>query len=76
MTNKVQFATIQLQMSEEYHAEIQTTLPSAATRLWNAAIGGYHAAAESVMSPRISTKLTKKRTFVSDSTRFKPRWAL
>jgi hypothetical protein len=49
MTNKVQFATIQLEMSEEYHAEIQTTLPSAATRLWNASIEGYHAATESVM---------------------------
>jgi hypothetical protein len=36
-------------MSEEYHAEIQTTLPSAATRLWNASIDGYHAATESVM---------------------------
>jgi len=49
MTNKVQFATIQLEMSEEYHAEIQTTLPSAGTRLWNASIEGYHAATESVM---------------------------
>jgi hypothetical protein len=49
MTNKVQFATIQLEMSEEYHAGIQTTLPSAAVRLWNASIEGYHGAAESVM---------------------------
>jgi len=50
MNNKVQFATIQVAVSEEYRAEIETTIPSAGTRLRNALIDGYHSAVESVLN--------------------------
>ncbi len=49
MNNKVQFATIQLEVSEEYRAEIEPAIPSAGTRLRNALIDGYHGALESVL---------------------------
>jgi anti-sigma factor RsiW/uncharacterized small protein (DUF1192 family) len=49
MTNKAQFATIQLEVSEEYHARLEPSVPSAGTRLQNALIHGYHAAAESLL---------------------------
>ncbi|HVQ64768.1 MAG TPA: DUF4349 domain-containing protein [Terriglobia bacterium] len=50
MNNKVQFATIQVSMSEEYRAEIEPSSPSAGTRLRNALIDGYHSAVESVLN--------------------------
>ncbi|MEP7366905.1 MAG: DUF4349 domain-containing protein, partial [Acidobacteriota bacterium] len=49
MSNKVQFATVQLEMSEEYHAQIELSTPSAGTRLSNASIDGYHAAVETLL---------------------------
>ena len=50
MNNKVQFATIQVAVSEEYRAAIEPTIPSAGTRLRNALIDGYHGAVESVLN--------------------------
>jgi hypothetical protein len=50
MSNKVQFATIHLEISEEYRAQIQTPAPSSGTQLRNAAIDGYHAAVSSVLA--------------------------
>ena len=50
MNNKVQFATIQVAVSEEYRAEIEHSSPSAGTRLRNALIDGYHSAVESVLN--------------------------
>ena len=47
--NKVQYATVQVQVSEEYHAKIDSTVPSPGTRIRNAAIEGYRIAAESVL---------------------------
>ena len=49
MNNKVQFATIQLEVSAEYRAEIEPAIPSAGTRLRNALIAGYHGALESIL---------------------------
>jgi hypothetical protein len=49
MNNKVQYATIQLEVSEEYRAAIEPAIPSAGTRLHNAMIDGYHGALESVL---------------------------
>ena len=50
MNNKVQFATIQVTVSEEYRAGIELSSPSAGTRLRNALIDGYHSAVESVLN--------------------------
>ena len=50
MNNKVQFATIQVAVSEEYRAEIEPTNPSAGTRLRNALIDGYQGALEGVLA--------------------------
>ena len=47
--NKTQFATIQVELSEEYRAEIQPSAPSAGTQLHNALIDGYHAALNSFL---------------------------
>jgi hypothetical protein len=50
MNNKVQFATIQVAVSEEYRAGIELSSPSAGTRLRNALIDGYHSAVESILN--------------------------
>jgi hypothetical protein len=47
--NDVQFATIQLEVDEEYRAEVQTNLPSVGTRLRNGVVDGYDTALESVI---------------------------
>jgi hypothetical protein len=47
--NKVQYAAIQVELIEEYHARIETALPSAGTQLQNAMIDGYHGVTESVL---------------------------
>jgi hypothetical protein len=49
MLNKVQFATIQLELTEEYRAKIEPSIPSAGTRLENAMIDGYHGALENAL---------------------------
>jgi Domain of unknown function (DUF4349) len=40
LNNKIQFVTIQLELSEEYHAELQPCAPSIGTQLRNAAVEG------------------------------------
>jgi anti-sigma factor RsiW len=49
MNNRVQYASIQIEMSEEYHARIEQSVPSAATSLWNASVEGYHTAVDSLL---------------------------
>jgi hypothetical protein len=48
--NKTQFATIQVELSEEYRAAIEPSTPSAGTQLRNAMIDGYHTALESLLA--------------------------
>jgi hypothetical protein len=50
MSNRVQFSTINLEVSEEYRAELQPNAPTAGTQLRNASIDGYRAAIQSVLS--------------------------
>jgi chromosome segregation ATPase len=49
MNNKVQYASVQIELSEEYHAQLLPSVPSAATSLWNATIDGYHTAVDSLL---------------------------
>ncbi len=42
LQNRVALATIQLQLNEEYRAELEPAPPSAPTRLRNAVVDGYH----------------------------------
>jgi hypothetical protein len=49
MLNKVQFATIQLELTEEYRATIEPSTPSAGTRLQNAMVDGYRGAVETAL---------------------------
>jgi hypothetical protein len=44
ITNRVQFAAIQVELSEEYRAQIEPSIPSPGTRLQNAMIEGYRGA--------------------------------
>jgi uncharacterized small protein (DUF1192 family) len=48
--NKTQFATIQVELSEEYRAELQPSAPSAGTQLHNALFDGYHGALNSLLA--------------------------
>jgi len=48
--NKTQFATIQVELSEEYRAEIQPSAPSAGTQLHNALVDGYHGALNGLLA--------------------------
>ncbi len=50
LTTRVNFATVQLSVAEEYKAKLNGTVPpSTGRRLWNAAVEGYRAAVESVV---------------------------
>jgi len=49
MKNQVQFASVQIEMTEEYHAQLLPSVPSSATSLWNASVDGYHTAEESLL---------------------------
>jgi Domain of unknown function (DUF4349)/Putative zinc-finger len=49
LQTRVDFATVQLSVQEEYKASIQVTPPSTSTRLRNAAIQGYKTVVESVI---------------------------
>jgi len=49
LQTRVDFATVQLSVKEEYKASIQITPPSTSTRLRNAAIQGYKTVVESVI---------------------------
>lgn len=50
MVNQVEFATVQLRLTEDYRAGLQMAPPSAGTRLWNALVEGVRNAAQSVLS--------------------------
>jgi hypothetical protein len=50
LEHRVDFATVDLRLSEEYKAQLGSPLPSVATRFHNAFVSGYRAAAESVIS--------------------------
>jgi hypothetical protein len=49
LNNKVQYATIQLELTEEYRAELQTPIPSTGTELRNALVDGIGSAGETVV---------------------------
>ncbi len=49
LEKRVEFATVQLQLREEYKAQLQMTRPSAGTQLRNAVVSGYREAADSVL---------------------------
>jgi hypothetical protein len=50
LNNKVEFVTIQLELSEQYHAELQPSAPSTRTELRNAAIDGIRSAGDNVVA--------------------------
>lgn len=50
LEHRVDFATVDLRLSEEYKAQLGSPSPSVATRFHNAFVSGYRAAAESVIS--------------------------
>ncbi len=49
LQTRVDFATVQLAVQEEYKASLQSAPPSTATRLRNAAVNGYRSLVESVI---------------------------
>ena len=49
LNNKVQFATIQLELAEEYHAELEPAAPGTGTQLRNAFVDGIRSAAENTL---------------------------
>ena len=49
LSNKVQFVTIQLELAEEYHAQLESPAPTTGTQLRNAAVDGMRSAAESTL---------------------------
>jgi hypothetical protein len=55
LSARVQFATVQLELSEEYQAQLEPSLPSGGTRLRNAAIEGYRHAVETALETVLVT---------------------
>jgi uncharacterized small protein (DUF1192 family) len=49
LDNQVEFASLHVQLSEEYKAQIEVTPPSTGTRLRNATVEGYHSLVESAL---------------------------
>jgi len=47
--NKVQYATVHVNLSEEYRAQLQESLPDTRTRINNAAIEGYESATDTIL---------------------------
>jgi len=47
--NKVQYATVEVELSEEYHAQLQQTMPNTRTRMFNAAVEGYESASDAIL---------------------------
>ncbi|HXA83404.1 MAG TPA: DUF4349 domain-containing protein [Methylomirabilota bacterium] len=47
--HRVNFATIELQISEEYKAQLNNSSPSASTRIHNSVVAGYKGAAETLL---------------------------
>ncbi len=49
LEKRVSYATVEVQLREEYKAEIEMAPPSIGSQLWNAAVGGYLSLAESAL---------------------------
>jgi uncharacterized small protein (DUF1192 family) len=49
LENQVAFASVRFELREEYHAQLNVTPPSTATRLRNAAVEGYKSAVENAI---------------------------
>jgi hypothetical protein len=49
LEHRVNFATVELQLSEEYRAQLNPPAASVSTRIYNALIAGYHGASETVL---------------------------
>jgi hypothetical protein len=49
LNNRVQYVTIQLELSEEYHAELTPPLPSTTAQLRNASVDGIRSAADTIV---------------------------
>ncbi len=49
LNNKVQYATIQFELSEEYHAQLEPPAPSSGTQLKNALVDGIQSARENAL---------------------------
>jgi hypothetical protein len=49
LNNKVQYVTIQLELSEEYHAELTPPVPSTTAQLRNASVDGIRSAADTIV---------------------------
>lgn len=49
LEHRVDFATVELQLTEEYKAQLNPPAPSVTTRVHNAFVAGYHNAAETVL---------------------------
>ena len=50
LENRVEFASVDLNLSEEYKAQLETPAPSISTRLHNAVVSGLRSALETVVS--------------------------
>jgi hypothetical protein len=50
LEHRVDFATVELQLTEEYKAELNPPAPSVSGRIHNAFVAGYHNAAETILS--------------------------
>ena len=49
LEKRVAYATVEIQVREDYKAEIEVTPPSTGTQLWNATVDGYHGVIETVL---------------------------
>jgi hypothetical protein len=49
LNNRVQYSTVQVDLSEEYRAQLDKSPPSAGTRLRNAAVAGYESLTETIL---------------------------
>jgi hypothetical protein len=49
LDNQVQFASVQVEVSEEYHAELQPSVPTTGTRFHNATVEGLDSATEAIL---------------------------
>jgi hypothetical protein len=49
LNNRVQYVTIQLELSEEYHAELTPPVPSTTAQLRNASVDGIRSAADAII---------------------------
>jgi len=57
LNNKVQYTAVHVDLTEEYHAQLEPSAPSAGTRLRNAAIEGYEFAIEGLLGIALAALL-------------------